>query len=113
MTEGYSHPNYLSDIIGAAEKCLEFVNGMDMQAFLSDERTVFAVIRCLEIIGEATRQTSSEVLNVYPQILWPEVIGFRNQLIHNYRRIDFEIVWDAVNVYVPELLAALSSESTT
>ena len=84
---------------------------MDYTEFLADEKTVYAVIRCLEIIGEAVRQTSPEALNRYPQIPWSEIIGFRNQLIHNYRRIDLEIVWEVVNSYVPELLAIVGDDS--
>ena len=113
MTENHPHPNYLGDIVDAAEKCLEFVDDMDFTDFLADEKTVYAVIRCLEIIGEAARQTSSEVLSMYPQIPWPEVIGFRNQLIHNYRRINTQIVWDAVKSSVPELISALNRDFTT
>ena len=112
MTENPPLPNHLDDVVAAAEKSLEFVGDLDFASFLADEKTVYAVIRCLEIIGEAARQTSSQALRAYPQIPWPEVIGLRNQLIHNYRRVDLEIVWGAVNTYVPELLAVLSSDST-
>lgn len=111
MTESQPSQNYLDDIVVAAKKCQEFVDGMDFTEFLAEEKTVYAVIRCLEIIGEAVRQTSSEVLNGYPLIPWSEIISFRNQLIHNYRRIDLEIVWDVVNTYLPELLAVISDDS--
>jgi uncharacterized protein with HEPN domain len=108
LTEQYVYPDYLGDIVNTAEKAMEFATGMDFTEFLSDDKTKFAVIRCLEIIGEATRQTSSDTLSGYPQIPWRKIVDTRNNLIHNYRNVDMEIVWDILHRDLPHLLATLN-----
>ncbi len=78
------YPLYLGDVVNQARKAREFTAGMQFADFVADERTTYAVIRALEIIGEATRRTSADTLGRYPQIPWSRIVGLRNLLIYNY-----------------------------
>ena len=110
MTARQPYPDYLGDVLDAAEKAQEFVSGMGFTDFLADDRTKFAVIRCLEIIGEATRQTPADVLNRYPDVSWREVVGMRNHLAHNFRNIDMAVVWEVLHRDLPHLLSVLEND---
>ena len=83
---------------------------MQFSDFVADEETTYAVIRALEIIGEATRRTSAETLGRYPQIPWPRIVGLRNLLIHNYDEVRLQTVWDIVNLHLPYLLSILEND---
>jgi uncharacterized protein with HEPN domain len=65
---------------------------MDRETFLSDEKTIDAVARNLEIIGEAVRQLSDDFKNAHPDIPWNQIGGMRNRIVHEYFRLDLEIV---------------------
>ena len=104
------YPLYLVDVINQARKALEFTAGMQFSDFVADEKTTYAVIRALEIIGEATRRTSAETLGRYPQIPWPRIVGLRNLLIHNYDEVRLQTVWDIVNLHLPYLLSILEND---
>ena len=83
MIQEETYSSYFEHIIFAAEKAQEFVEGMDFQGFLSDDRTSFAVIRCLEVIGEAAGRIPDFIRQDHPGIPWREMINARNLLIHN------------------------------
>ena len=104
------YPLYLGDVANQARKALEFTAGMQFSDFDADEKTTYAVIRALEIIGEATRRTSAETLGRYPQIPWPRIVGLRNLLIHNYDEVRLQTVWDIVNLHLPYLLSILEND---
>ena len=106
-----SLPLYLGDVVNQARKAQEFMAGMQFADFAADEKTIYAVIRALEIIGEATRRTSADTLERYPQIPWPRIVGLRNQLIHNYDDVQLQTVWDVVNLSLPHLLSVLENDS--
>ena len=89
MTVPRSYPNYRGDVVYAAEKAREFTAGMDFTDFTADDKTVFAVIRTIEIMGEATGRTPSEVLRCYPQIPWRRIVDMRNRVIHNYDTLTY------------------------
>ena len=69
---------------------------MDRVGFLADEKTVDAVVRNLEIIGEASRQLPEEFKSQYPDIPWNKMAGLRNRIVHDYVGIDQEIVWHII-----------------
>ena len=93
----------LTDILTAIEKIETYTEGLDYESFLADTRTVDAVERNFEIIGEATNQLPKELQQANSQIPWHSVISFRNQLIHGYFGVDYEIMWYVINVDLPDL----------
>ncbi len=82
---------------------------MDFKAFCSDEVVYDAVIRNLEIIGEASKNVPHEIRASYPKVEWRKVSGLRDILIHTYFSIDNVILWDIIKVKIPELLKAVSN----
>ena len=87
---------YFQDIDEACKSILEFVGDQTWVEFALDKKTKAAVVRQLEIIGEASRQLPIEIRGRYPRIPWAKIIGMRNVLIHGYFGVDERAVWDTV-----------------
>jgi uncharacterized protein with HEPN domain len=94
---------YLEDILTAAARIASYVEGHDRASFGNDPKTVDAVVRNLEIIGEAVKQIPAGVREQAPAVPWTKIAGLRDILIHAYFGIDLDIVWDVVTTRVPEL----------
>jgi uncharacterized protein with HEPN domain len=94
----------LQDISEAGAKILQYTNGFTFDTFLKDERTIDAVIRNFEIIGEASKRLSEEMKAQHPQVEWREMMNFRNLLIHEYFGVNYEIVWSVIQDYLPHNL---------
>ena len=73
-----------------------FIKDMSADDFMADKKTVNAVIRSLEIIGEATGKIPKNVRMRYPDVPWDEIIGMRNRLMHEYFGVDLDIVWQTI-----------------
>lgn len=97
----------LEDIIESGTKILDYTNNFSFDEFLSDSKTVDAVIRNFEIIGEAANLLPDEFKDAYPGIDWHRIRGFRNRIIHDYFGIDFNIVWKIKETFLPETLRQL------
>jgi len=97
----------LQDMLESLEKIERYTTGLTFERFAWDDRTVDAVVRNLEIIGEAAQQIPSEVRERYPEVPWRRVIGLRNVVVHEYFAVDVEIVWTVVRQSLPELKEAL------
>jgi uncharacterized protein with HEPN domain len=95
---------YLLDILIAARKALKFVEGIDQNKFEDNEMIQNAVIRPLEIIGEASARVSKDFRKAHAEIPWREMVGLRNRLVHEYFRIDFGAVWDTIHKDLPKLI---------
>ncbi|MCX9084965.1 MAG: DUF86 domain-containing protein [Candidatus Methanoperedens sp.] len=95
--------DYLNDIFTAIEKVERFTQGMDLEEFVEDEKTVFAVVRALEIIGEAAKKIPVQVRDRYQDVPWQEMAGIRDKLIHEYFGVKLEVVWNTVEKDLPEL----------
>jgi uncharacterized protein with HEPN domain len=91
----------LADIAEAARSVFEYVGDMDFEAFINDKKTVDAVVRNFEIIGEAAKLISDETKAQLPLADWREMTDFRNVLIHEYFGIDHEILWDVLKTMLP------------
>jgi len=101
--------DYLEDIVEGAEKIERFTDGMTFEEFERDEKTVDAVLRNLEVIGEAAKNVPEDVRREYSEVPWSEMAGMRDKLIHGYATIELEIVWTTVQEDVPELVPALQA----
>jgi len=87
-----------------AEHARGFLGPRSLAEFLSNELVQAAVIRCVEVIGEAARQVSDNTRRRAPEILWSLIIGMRNILAHDYGAVDFERVYSVVTDHLPELI---------
>ena len=94
---------YLKDILAAIDSIEQFVAGMDLEAFRADDKTTSAVMRKLEIIGEATKQIPDEIRRNYPDIPWKEMAAMRDKLIHFYFGVDYQLVWRALKRRLPQI----------
>ena len=98
---------FLQDMIAFGERILSYTSGLDQSAFLADGRTYDAVLRNLELIGEAATHIPDAVRDAHPEIDWRSIIGTRNRVAHGYMGIDDDVVWDIVQTDVPDLLPKL------
>ena len=94
----------LCDIKESAEKILKYTEGLNFLEFQEDDKTVDAVIRNFEIIGEASIRIDEDFKLSHPQIEWKKLRGFRNRIVHEYFGIDIEIVWNIIELDIEELL---------
>jgi uncharacterized protein with HEPN domain len=98
---------YIRDILAAIESIEAFVGTMDFAAFQDDDKTQSAVIRKLEIIGEAVKQIPEEKRRQYPEIPWKQIAGMRDKLIHFYFGVDAHLVWQTIKKRLPALRESL------
>ncbi len=98
---------YLEDIESGCKKVIRYTDGLSFDQFLLDEKTFDAVLRNLEIIGEAVKNVPDEIRNQHPEISWREIAGLRNFIAHVYFSLDLEVLWDVIQVEVPNLLEAI------
>jgi len=94
---------YLEDIVQAAQKIHRYISGLSLQTFSDDEKTVDAVVRNLEVIGEAVRNIPVDIRGRYPEINWQRIVGLRNILIHEYFALSMKIIWDIARNKLPIL----------
>jgi len=92
---------YLDDIIESCKKINRYIKDVDYATFESNEELQDAVLRRLEIIGEATNRLPEEFKEQYSEIAWRKATGMRNILIHMYDDVDFEIVWKTITEILP------------
>ncbi len=95
---------FVADIRDCAKKILEYIKGRSFREFEGNQMIIDAVIRNLEVIGEATKNIPAQVKVRYPKIQWKKIAGLRDMVIHQYFGIDNEILWDIVQRKIPELL---------
>jgi uncharacterized protein with HEPN domain len=98
---------YIQDIKDSIKKIGRYVEGMNFQKFEEDEKTVDAVIRSLEVIGEAANNIPDEFKKKHEDIPWEKIISMRNKMIHEYFGIDLEIVWETIKTDIIDLSSKL------
>ena len=95
---------YIRDMIEFCENVQTFTEGLDQESFLADMRTYHATLRNIELIGEAANRVPDEVRESNPDILWGEIVGTRNRLAHDYRRISDDRIWMIIQSHIPPML---------
>jgi uncharacterized protein with HEPN domain len=83
----------VQDIYTALERISAYIQGMDADTFLNDQKTIDAVTRNLEIVGGAARQMDDEARKLYPDIPWPRIVGLRYRIVHEYFGVDTNLIW--------------------
>jgi uncharacterized protein with HEPN domain len=94
---------FLKDILDSIQRIESYIEGIHYESFSSNQMMFDAVIRNLEVIGEASRNMPEEIRNKYPEIPWRKMIALRNILIHEYFGIDESIVWEVIKTNLPQL----------
>ena len=98
---------YLLDMLLAARRIQKYAHGYDFERFEDDEVLQDAIMRRIQIIGEAARKVSPEFKEAHPEILWTDIIGMRHRLIHEYFQIIPEKVWETVVEDIPTLVSQI------
>jgi uncharacterized protein with HEPN domain len=102
MKEKRIYKMYFDDILIAIDRIFEYTQGYDLTSFKRDYKTVDAVIRNFEIIGEAAKNIPDEIKEQHPGVPWNEMYSLRNRISHAYFGIDYEIIWNIITNYLPE-----------
>jgi uncharacterized protein with HEPN domain len=99
---------YLDDILESCRNVRDYTNGMSFDNFAIDNKTIDAVVRNLEIIGEAVKCLPPDLLNRRPDIPWKKIARFRDIVVHHYFKVDLEVVWDVIQNQITQLEAAVN-----
>lgn len=91
-----SYREFLQDILDAITEIESFIDGISFDDFQSDRTKILAVVKLLEIVGEAVKKIPDEQQRLYPEIPWRSISGMRNILIHEYWQIDIEVLWSTI-----------------
>ncbi len=107
MSSVREYSDYVTDISDAINKIEDFMRDMTPDQFIADTKTAYAVIRALEIIGEAAKKIPEEIKTQFPKIPWRLMAGMRDKLSHEYFGVDLRVVWRTVKEDLPRLKANL------
>ena len=102
------HIDYLIDVTEAVESIEKFIKGFNLKRFKEDEKTIFAVIRAFEVIGEAVKNISAKERNKHKEIPWKKMAGMRDKLMHEYFGVNVEVVWKTAKEDIPDLKSKIS-----
>lgn len=93
----------LKDIEESIKKIKAYTKGMSFKMFQNDDKTIDAVIRNFEIIGEAANRIPDEIKDKFTEVNWHRIRGFRNRIVHDYMGVDLEIIWEIIEKNIDEL----------
>ena len=93
----------VEDVLGAIQKAQSFCGGMSFETFAGDDKTVWATIRAIEVIGEAAKSVPPSIRRKYPEIPWLDIIGMRSKLVHEYFGVELRVVWTTVQEDLPRI----------
>ncbi len=109
MSKADRDQQYLQDILEAMERIAEYVQGMDYATFLQDQRTQDAVVRNIQVMGEAAKRVSRQFRTQHPELPLSEMARMRDKIVHDYSSINYDIVWNVATQEVPKHLPVLRS----
>ncbi len=95
--------DYVEDMLDAMDKAELLLEGITYEQFEADFRINFAVVRALEIVGEAAKRLPPDLRRQYPGIPWKVMAGMRDRIVHGYDVVDLQIVWDVVKRDIPQV----------
>jgi uncharacterized protein with HEPN domain len=98
----------LVDIFKAGQQVIQFSQGLSQSDLEADDMRLYAILHLIQIVGEATKRLSSEFRQQHPEIPWSQAAGMRDIIVHQYDRIDLDIVWTVAHQSIPELLAMIA-----
>ncbi|MFQ6128535.1 MAG: DUF86 domain-containing protein [Thermoplasmata archaeon] len=98
-----TYRDYVEDILSSLQEVEDFTMDMDFESLIADRKTINAVIRSLEVMGEAAKKMPDSIRDRYPEIPWKRIAGMRDKLIHEYHGVDLEIVWEVIRKEAPPL----------
>ncbi|HJW89568.1 MAG TPA: DUF86 domain-containing protein [Anaerolineales bacterium] len=98
---------YIRDMLQNMLDSQDFIRGMSYEEFTADKKTINAVLRSIEVIGEAVKHIPDDIRNIYPIVPWKEMAGMRDKVIHFYFGVDVETVWLVVKERIPEIMPIL------
>lgn len=101
------YADYIADMAESARDIMVFTTGMSFDDFLIDKKTQYAVIRSLEILGEAAKKIPDSIRDNYPGVPWKQMAGTRDKLIHEYHGVDLAIIWAVVEDELPKVITEI------
>ena len=100
--------DFVQDILDSINDVENFIDGMEFEDFINDKKTIYSVVRAIEIIGEAAKNVPEQIRTKYPDVPWKQMAGMRDKLIHEYFGVDLEILWETAKDDVPQLKTPIS-----
>jgi uncharacterized protein with HEPN domain len=99
-------PDYLGHLLQACDRIRDYTRGMDYESFAENQMVQDAVLRNIEILGEATKNLMEcwpEIVSKHPEVSWIDIYGMRNRIIHAYLFVNPELVWNVIEIHIPVL----------